>query len=96
MTVYRITQFKVGADHAAEMGERRAALIAAVRGRFPGLSEARLARIDEESWVDMWRWDSLAEAQAALAAVASIPEAGAVFSLTREPAAYFAEAVDVR
>ncbi len=96
MAVYRITHFKVSPDAAAEMGERRVALLASVRGRFSGLSEARLAKIDEESWVDMWRWDSLEEAQAALAAVATIPEAPAVFALTKEPTAYFAEAVDER
>ena len=74
----------------------RAELIAAVRAAFAGLTEARLARLDEKTWVDAWRWDSPASMQVALAAAPALPEASAAFSLTRDLTAEQAELVDER
>ncbi len=73
----------------------RAALIAATRKAFPGLTEIRLAKVDDETWIDIWRWDCLASAQAAVEAAPSrLPEAGAAFSLIKSVTADFAEVID--
>jgi heme-degrading monooxygenase HmoA len=98
MTVLRIDRFTVEPDNAAELLTRRAALVAAVRGTVPGLLEARLAKVDDRTWVDMWRWDSLENAHAAVtrAQAGAYPEAAAAFELTRDVVTEFTEIVDER
>ena len=66
------------------------------QARRPGLIQAQLARVDDQTWVDTWRWESRGNAQAAIANVPNIPEAGAAFSLTRDATAEFADVVDER
>jgi hypothetical protein len=44
----------------------------------------------------MWRWDSLARAQAAIEGAPTLPEAGVAFSLIKDVTADFAEIVDER
>jgi quinol monooxygenase YgiN len=96
MAIIRTVHFKADPGHAEEMIARRAALISAVRAAYNGLTEARLARAGEDTWVDMWRWDSPASMQAALAGAPALPEAAAAFSLTRDLTAEEAELVDER
>jgi quinol monooxygenase YgiN len=82
MTVVRTTRLVVAPENADELLARRASLIAAVRAAHPGLVETRLARVDERTFVDTWRWDSAASLHCALDAVFDIPEAGPAFALT--------------
>ena len=98
MAVIRTTRFEVTPSDVEEMVARRNAVIEAVRKSCPGLTAARLARIDEEVWVDEWRWDSPASMEAALAAAGSgrLPEAGPAFALTRNSSAEVAEVIDER
>jgi hypothetical protein len=44
----------------------------------------------------MWRWDSAANMQAALAGGPALPQAAAAFSLTRDVSAENAELIDER
>jgi len=96
MAVLRVTRFKTDPADAEAMLGRRADLIAAVRRDYPGLLHAQLAKVDDETWIDAWRWDSRDHAQAAIGNVSNIPEAGAAFSLTRDATAEFADLVDER
>lgn len=96
MAVLRLTHFKIDPADTDEMLAKRGALIAAVRDAFPGLIEARLGKVDDETWVDVWRWHSLANAEAAIANAAAIPQAAAAFALTKDITAEFAELVDER
>lgn len=98
MSIVRITRFTANPADADEMLARRAALISAVRAAYSGLSETRLGRVDEQTWVDTWRWDSVAELDAAQAGVANgaVPEAGPAFALTTNTTAEQAEIVDER
>jgi hypothetical protein len=96
MTVARISRFHVEPTDADEMISKRAALIAAIRQRFPGLTEARLGRVDERAWIDVWWWESRVDLQRALEGGPSIPEAPAVFALTQELSTEDAEIVDER
>ena len=96
MAVPRLTRFRVDPADANEMLARRNALVAAVRDTFSGLVEARLGKVDDETWVDMWRWQSLADAEAALANAAALPQAAAAFALARDITAENAEVVDER
>jgi hypothetical protein len=94
--VIRIARFEVAAADTEEMLVRRAALIAAVRARFSGLDEARLAKIEGEAWVDVWRWESAGQLQAALDGAPGLPETRAAFALTKNATAELAEIVDER
>ena len=96
MTVIRTSRFKTDPARTEEMLAKRADLISAVRATHPGLAEARLARVGEDTWIDMWRWDSPASMQAALVGAPSLPEAAAAFALTSDLTAENAELVDER
>ena len=98
MAIIRTTRFEVAPADVAEMIARRNALIAAVRNAFPGLTDARLARVGEQVWIDSWRWESAASLDAALqaAATGALPEAGLAFALTGNATGESAEIVDER
>ncbi|MDQ3932348.1 MAG: antibiotic biosynthesis monooxygenase [Actinomycetota bacterium] len=81
MAVFELARFKVEPDKANDMLASRDAMVDAVRERFPGLIEASLARLDEVTWIDVWKWESLEQAKAAAAGAPEVPEAGAMFSL---------------
>lgn len=66
-----------------------------VRDAVPGFVEMRLVGPDEETWIDMWRWDSRPSAQAAVARAPGIA-AAAAFSLVKDASVEFAEVVDER
>jgi hypothetical protein len=53
-------------------------------------------RVDDQTWIDAWRWESRTNAEAAIANVPTIPEAAAAFSLTRDATAELADLVDER
>jgi hypothetical protein len=94
MTVLRLDRFTIDPADTGEMLARHAALVATVKDAFPGLIEVQLAKVDDQTWLDVWRWDLLASARAAGAAAASIYEAAAAFSLTKTLSGEFAEVVD--
>lgn len=96
MAIIRTVRFTADPAQAGEIIVRRAELISAIRASFAGLTEARLARVGENTWVDMWRWDSTANMDAALADGPAFPEAAAAFSLTRDISFEVAEVVDER
>jgi hypothetical protein len=98
MSVIRLDRFTVDAAQSSEMLARRNALVDAVRQAVPGLMEARLVRVDDETRIDIWRWDSLDNAQsaAARARAGTLPEAGAAFELARDVVTEFTTIVDER
>jgi hypothetical protein len=96
MAALRLAHFKVDPDDAEELLARRNALVAAVRQAFPGLVEARLAKLDDGTWLDAWCWDSRTSAQAAIANASAIPQAAAAFSLAKDLTMEFADVVDER
>jgi len=96
MGIIRTVHFTADPARAEEIIVKRAELISAIRAAFAGLTEARLARVGEDTWIDMWRWDSAANMEAALAGGPSLPEAAAAFSLTRDISFEVAELVDER
>jgi hypothetical protein len=95
MTVLRIHHYNIDPADLDEMLARRAALVAAVRAAYPGLTEARLTRLEDGTYTDSWRWDTAAQMQAAFPATA-LPEATAAMALTRDYTADYGEIVDER
>jgi hypothetical protein len=94
MTVLRLDRFTIDPPGTGELLSRHAALAAAVKDAFPGLLGAELAKIDDQTWIDVWRWHSLASAPAAIASAPAIPRAGAAFSLTKGITVEYAEVLD--
>jgi hypothetical protein len=63
---------------------RRPAALAALGAAFPGLLDARLAEFDDGTWIDVVRWRSRAEAEAAAAGLAELEDARAWAGLIAE------------
>ncbi|MDX6247461.1 MAG: hypothetical protein QOF10_821 [Kribbellaceae bacterium] len=96
MTILRLTRFTVEPSRADEMLEKRADLITAVRAKCAGPTETRLARVDEQTWLDLWRWDSDEALQEAVEVAHGLPEAPAAFAMVQDPTAERVELVDER
>jgi hypothetical protein len=94
MAVIRTTRFSVDPADADTMLARRTQLLDAVRTAFSGPSEARLVRLDDETWLDIWRWDSAETLRAALEGAPSLPEAAAAFAVTRDASVEQGDVVD--
>ncbi|OLT32413.1 hypothetical protein BJF79_36130 [Actinomadura sp. CNU-125] len=84
MSVIAITRFKSDPADADELRARHAALVTALRAELPGPSDAWLGRVDDESWVGVWRWASTEHMEAAQALAQSRPEAAAAFALAKD------------
>jgi hypothetical protein len=95
MAVVRMHHYRVDPADLDELLARRATLISAVRAAYPGLAQTLLTRLDDASYQDAWRWDS-AEQMKAAAPAASLPQAQAARSLTRDATAVNGEIVDER
>jgi phage tail protein X len=96
MAAVRTHHYKVDPANLDELIARRAALIDAIRAAHPGLAEARLTRLDDGTFIDIWRWDTAEERKAALKDMAKYPQARAAKSLTRDSISVNGEIVDER
>jgi hypothetical protein len=94
MALIRTTRFTADPADAPIVLERRRQLIEAIRAAFSGPTETRLVRVDERTWVDVWRWDSPEILHAALDGAPSLPEAAAAFAVARDVSAEQGELVD--
>jgi hypothetical protein len=83
MSVVRMARFEVEPADVGKLMEARTALLDALRQRCTGLTGARLGRVDERTWVDLWLWESRDDLDRALAAGQTISEAPTVFALTQ-------------
>ncbi|WP_433022047.1 hypothetical protein [Kribbella sp. CA-294648] len=85
MTILRLTRFTLKPSvEQPEMLKVRAELIDAVRATYPGLVETRLAKADDSTWLDLWRWESDEALQAAVATAPQLPQAQAAFALVAD------------
>jgi hypothetical protein len=84
MAFIRTTRFTADPADASEVLARRRQMLAALRSGPGGPAETRLIRVDERTWVDMWRWDSPEALQTAAEAAHHMPEATAAFALVSD------------
>jgi hypothetical protein len=94
MTIMRITRYTTDPADVPAMLARRDALVAAVRVAHPGMRDASLGRVDERTWLDLWRWESRVQLEAAVADTPNIPEAAAAFALTSDVTVEVADLLD--
>jgi hypothetical protein len=97
MAAVRMYRYTVDPADLEELLARRAKLIDALRAAHPGLAEARLARLADGTYSDVWRWESAEQMQAALGGMSRLGAlAGAAWSLTGDRSAVDGEIVDER
>ncbi|MFI7281325.1 antibiotic biosynthesis monooxygenase [Micromonospora chersina] len=96
MSVVTMTRFSIDPADAAELRLRHAALVSAVRSAVPGLAEARLGKLDDETWIGIWRWESAEGLRTAREIAPTRPESTAAFSLARDVTVEQVEIVDER
>ncbi|SCG40158.1 hypothetical protein [Micromonospora inositola] len=94
MALIRTTRFTADPAEADTVLERRRQLLEALRAAFAGPTETRLIRVDERTWVDMWRWDSHETLRAALDGAPRLSEATAAFAVARDVSAEQGDVVD--
>lgn len=85
VAAYEFARYKIDPAQADELVVRWRQAVDAIRARFPGLAEANLTRIDEATFMDVWRWETREAAVAAAEGAPHVPEAAAMFSLIVEP-----------
>lgn len=94
MSVISVTRFHADPADAEQVQARHAALVTAIRSAQSGLTEARLGRLDDQTWVGVWRWDSAASLQAARQSASATPAAAAAFAVARDVTADDIEVLD--
>lgn len=94
MSFVRTNRFRVEPSDVDTLVRRRAALVAAVRAKVPGLLDTRLVRLADGAVTDTWVWDSAEHAMAAGQVVPTLPEAAAVFPLIRGTVSEDGEIID--
>ena len=96
MAVVRMHRYVVDPADLDELTARRATLIDAIRAAHPALAEARLTRLEDGTYSDVWRWDSGEQMHAALADMPNFPQSRATWALTRDRSHVDGEIVDER
>ncbi|GIH93936.1 hypothetical protein ACFFMN_15715 [Planobispora siamensis] len=96
MSVIRTHTYSVDPADLEEFLARRASLIGTVRETHPGLTTTRLVKLDDGTYSDTWHWESDAQMGAALAAIATFPEAPLAMALTKDATVQNGQVVDER
>ncbi len=96
MAVVRMHRYAVDPADLDQLLARRATLIDAIRAAHPALAEARLTRLEDGAYSDVWRWDSGEQMKAALADMPNFPQSRAAWALTRDRSHVDGEVVDQR
>jgi hypothetical protein len=94
MTVVRTHRYTVDPVDLEEFLARRASLIGTVRETHPGLARTQLLALDDDTYCDIWHWETGAQMAAAFAAIHTFPEAPLAMSLTKDATATNGRTVD--
>jgi hypothetical protein len=96
MTAVRIHRYSVDPAQLDDLLARRAHLIDGIRSGFPGLTATILVKLDNDSYVDTWHWESAEMMGAALAAAAAAPPVADTLGLTEDHVVHSGEVIDQR
>jgi hypothetical protein len=91
--VLRIHSYSVDSADLPEFLKRRATVIDVIRSAHPGLTSTRLARLEDGTYTDTWRWDSF-QSMAAAFPMAQSADAAAAWMLTKNASATNAEVIN--
>jgi hypothetical protein len=70
MVALRLARCTIDPANTEEMLAERAALVAALRDAVPRLIQARPAKVDDKTWIAVWRRDSRTSPQTTAAGAA--------------------------
>ncbi|MEV4417483.1 antibiotic biosynthesis monooxygenase [Catellatospora sp. NPDC049609] len=96
MSVVTMTRFTIDPHDAEELRVRHAALVAAVRSVTPGLVAAQLGKLDDQTWLGVWRWESAEHLRAAREIAPSQPTTADAFALAADVTVEQMDLVDER
>jgi hypothetical protein len=94
MSVVRSHRYCVPDADLEEFLARRGSLIATVRKGHPGLTRVVLIQLEDGTYTDTWHWESAEQLGAALAAIATFPQAPLTMALTKDATALNGQVVD--
>ncbi|MBT2227698.1 antibiotic biosynthesis monooxygenase [Nonomuraea sp. NEAU-A123] len=94
MSIVSVTRFQADPADADQVRARHTALVSAIRAELSGLTEARLGRLDDQTWVGVWRWDSAASLRTARQTLPGTAAATEAFAVAREVTAEDIEILD--
>lgn len=96
MATVRTHRYTVETGNLATMLERRTNLINGIRSANPAFRDATLIRMEDGSYLDIWRWESAEDMHRASEAAANVPLVGATLSLTTDHTIMDGEVLDQR
>ncbi|MEV0461363.1 hypothetical protein AB0I30_07630 [Nocardia tengchongensis] len=94
MAVIRLHRFRVARADLDNLLSQRRILIDGIRRAHPGLTETRLTRLEDGTYLDTWRWDSAEHMLSAVAAAQGIPLVDATEALMLDATALTGEILD--
>jgi hypothetical protein len=96
MTTVRTHRYTLAADGVASFIAQRAELIGQWRAAGFDLVDARLYRLEDGTYLDIWRWSSDEVMARAFDAIGDIPLIGPTLGMTSDHSAVDGELVDER
>jgi hypothetical protein len=96
MAFVRTHRYTVETGKLDQLLEQRTTLIQGIRSANPAFTTATLIRLADESFLDIWRWESAEAMRAALAAAKTVPLVGATMALMAEHSVVDGEVLDER
>jgi len=96
MATVRTHRYTLTPDHAEKFLAQRADLIGQWREAGFDLVETRLYRLEDGTYLDVWRWASDAVMAKAFAAMGELPMVRATMGMTSDRSAVDGELVDER
>lgn len=96
MARVRTHRYRVDTGDLVEMLEQRSNLINGIRSANPAFAAATLIRMDDGSYLDIWRWDSAEDMQRAAEAARDVPLVGATLGMTTDHTVIDGEILDER
>ena len=96
MATVRTHRYAVSPDKVERFLAQRAELIGQWRAAGFDLVETRLYRLEDGSYLDIWRWASNTVMANAFEAMGDVPLIGATFAMTSDHSAVDGELVDER
>ncbi|WP_433591716.1 hypothetical protein [Nocardia sp. CA-145437] len=94
MAVVRLHRFRVARADLDQLLAQRRTLIDAIRLVHPGLTETRLTRLEDGTYLDTWRWDRAEHMLAAVAAAQGVPLVDATEALMLDASVLTGEILD--
>lgn len=96
MAVVRLHRFRVARADLETLLRQRRTLIDGIRLANPGLTGTRLARLEDGTYLDTWRWDRAEHMLAALSAAQGVALVEATEALMLDASALTGEVIDER